>query len=85
MIAKIRFKENVNPNKSEVAKNMIVWHMVIGKIASTKLSRYVLFLIGAIMRRLINSVFLSPAMVVAVKSIANVKPNRQMPIAKFSI
>ena len=35
----IKLNEIVNPNKSAVIKKMIVWQMVIGKIASTKLKR----------------------------------------------
>ena len=38
-IAKNRLNENVNPNKSAVAKNMIVCKRVIGKTANTKLKR----------------------------------------------
>ena len=38
-IASMILNETVNPNKRDVAKKIIVWHSVIGKIAKTKLKR----------------------------------------------
>ena len=42
--------------------------MVMGKVASTKENRYVVWLTGAMRMRFINSVFLSPDICIATKS-----------------
>ena len=60
------------PNANAMSKNKIVWQRAMGKPERVKLSKYVSFFIGEMAIRLMNEVFLSPAMFIAVNILVNV-------------